>query len=242
MTESLNDTGLPSLGDVDLFHKLNEADTKWVVQACQRVEVENGAYIYYQGDPANRLHVLLSGRVRLSQLTIEGQQIILRHVSPGEAFAVLAVLSEVSYPTSAQAVEDSQIAYWEKETMQQLMLQYPRIALNALQILATQTREFQDRIRELTTERVEQRIARALLRLARQTSRKVPDGILIDVTLSRQELAEMTGTTIYTVSRILSQWEGRNLIKTGREKVTIVNPHRMVMIAEDLPPQKQKPK
>jgi CRP-like cAMP-binding protein len=118
--------------------------------------------------------------------------------------------------------------------MNRLMEQCPRIAINAIQILAERIREFQDRIRELATERVERRIARALLRLARQSGKKVSEGVLIDLPLTRQDLAEMSGTTLYTVSRTLSQWESQGLVYASREKVIIRYPHGLVMIAEDL--------
>lgn len=84
-------------------------------------------------------------------------------------------------------------------------------------------------------ERVERRIARTLLRLVRQSGRKVSEEVLIDIPLSRQDLAEMNGTTLFTVSRTLSQWEQQGLIQAGRERIVIVMPHGLVSIAEDLP-------
>jgi CRP-like cAMP-binding protein len=104
-----------------------------------------------------------------------------------------------------------------------------------LQILSGRVKEFQDRIRELSTERVERRIARALLRLAHQIGKKVPQGVYLDLPISRQDLAEMTGTTLYTVSRTLSKWETMGLITAGREHIIIHTPHGLVCIAEDLP-------
>jgi CRP-like cAMP-binding protein len=198
--------------------------------------VQEDSFLIHQGDPATHLYVLLSGRLKLTQVTVEGQQVLLRYALPGEAFAILAVLSDTLFPTSVQAVEDSLVAAWDKESMQKLMLEYPKVALRALTILARHTREFQDRIRELSTERVERRIARALVRLARQTGRKVKEGILLDLPLSRQDLAELTGATLFTVSRTLSQWENQGLIRSGREKIVILFPHGLVTIAEDLPP------
>jgi len=102
--------------------------------------------------------------------------------------------------------------------------------------VARQYRYLLDRYQELMTERVEQRVARALLRLARQVGQKADKGVLIGLPLSREDLAEMTGTTLYTVSRILSRWEDQDLVETGRERVLIRQPHGLVAIAEDLPP------
>jgi CRP/FNR family transcriptional regulator, nitrogen oxide reductase regulator len=159
----------------------------------------------------------------------------MRYISPVEEFGVIALLSGAVYPVSAQAVDDSTALYWNKTSLKELMEQVPGVAINALQTLADRVSEFQDRIRELTTERVERRIARALLRLAQQTGRKVEDGVLVDLLITRQDIAEMTGTTIYTVSRTMSQWETQGIIKSGREKIIIRRPHQLVVIAEDLP-------
>lgn len=230
-----------SLESANLFKGLSAGELERVAQVARQRRLVSDAYLYYQGDPAEYLPVLLAGRLKLTQLTPEGQQVLMRYTSPGEVFGVLAVLSDMAWPTSAQAVEDSLVATWEKEAMYDLMLRYPRIALNALAVLASHTRDFQDRIRELSTERVERRIARALLRLARQTGRKVKEGVLLDLPLSRQDLAEMSGTTLFTVSRTLSQWESKGLIKAGREQVTILFPHGLVVIAEDLPEDKVPP-
>jgi CRP-like cAMP-binding protein len=109
------------------------------------------------------------------------------------------------------------------------------LGLNGLRLVAGRFQELQKRYRELATERVERRIARALLRLARQTGRRTEGGVLLDLPLSRQDLGEMTGTTLYTVSRTLSSWEQQRLIETGRERIIIRNPHGLVSIAEDLP-------
>ncbi|MER3457798.1 MAG: hypothetical protein C4309_03385 [Chloroflexota bacterium] len=118
--------------------------------------------------------------------------------------------------------------------MVRLMERTPRLAFNALRLLAGRVQELQDRVRELATERVERRVARTLLRLARQAGRKVENGVLIDLPLSRQDLAEMTGTTLFTVSRVLSRWEQQGLVEAGRERVLIRFPHGLVRIAEDL--------
>ena len=115
------------------------------------------------------------------------------------------------------------------------MERFPRIAINGLRLVSQRWHEVEERYRELATERVERRIAQTLLRLVRQVGRRVENGVLIDLPLTRQDLADMTGTTHYTVSRILSQWEQEKLIETGRGRVLICYPHGLAHIAEDLP-------
>ena len=102
-----------------------------------------------------------------------------------------------------------------------------------VRFLAGRVKEFQDRYRELATERVERRVAHGLLRLSAQIGKQVEGGILIDLTLSRQDIAEMTGTTIFTVSRTLSKWEAQGIIESGRERVLVRKPDALRAIADE---------
>jgi CRP-like cAMP-binding protein len=222
------------LVSIDLFDQISIQDLDEIASTAKQRNYKKNTYLFHQGDPARRFCVLVKGKVKLTQLTEDGQQIILRYVSPGEAFAVIAVLSKIPYPVTATAVNQVSVLAWEDDVMLNLMHKYPQLAINSLSILANRIQEFQDRFRELATERVERRVARALTRLASQTGRKLEHGILIDITLTRQDLAEMTGTTLYTVSRILSQWEKDGLVSSQREQVTILAPHQLVVIAEDM--------
>ncbi|GIX48534.1 MAG: Crp/Fnr family transcriptional regulator [Candidatus Tectimicrobiota bacterium] len=224
------------LQQVRFFQGLSEAEAAAVLDAAWPRRVARDGFFFHQHDTATTLYVLRQGQVKLSQLTPEGHQVLLRYVGPGEMFGGIAVLAQSAYPVSAQAVEDSLALAWDGERMARLMERYPRLALNALRLVAARFRELQDRYRELATERVERRVARALLRLARHRGRKVPAGVLIDLPLSRQDLAELTGTTLYTVSRLLSRWDQQGLLHAGRERVLIRTPHELERIAEDLPP------
>jgi CRP-like cAMP-binding protein len=222
------------LASIDLFDQLSIENLDEIASTAIQRKYEKNSYLFHQGDPAQRFYVLVKGKVKLTQLTEDGQQIILRYVSHGEAFAIIAVLSKIPYPVTATAVNQVSLLSWEDKEMLDLMQKHPQLAINSLSILATRIQEFQDRFRELATERVERRIARALLRLASQTGRKLEHGILIDITLTRQDLAEMTGTTLYTVSRILSQWEKDGLVSSQREQVTILLPHQLVVLSEEM--------
>ncbi len=234
MTELLHNQA--ALVQSEFLQGLSAQDREAILAAAQRRSVERDEFLLRQGDPADRVYLLAQGRLRLSTVTPDGQEVIIRYVGPGEGFGVAAALNDMVYPVSIEAVEASLVLGWDRATFAQLMERHPRLAMQAMQTLAFRMREMQDRVRELQTERVERRIARALLRLVRQTGRKVEAGVLIDLPLTRQDLAEMTGTTLYTVSRVLSQWEQAGLVESGRERVLIRSPHGLVSIAEDLPP------
>ena len=95
--------------------------------------------------------------------------------------------------------------------------------------------ETHTRVIEMSTQQVEQRVANALLRLARQSGHKVEHGVEIDFPISRQDIAQMTGTTLHTVSRILSGWESRGLVESGRQRIVLREPHKLLVLAEDNP-------
>ncbi|HST03659.1 MAG TPA: Crp/Fnr family transcriptional regulator [Chloroflexia bacterium] len=232
----------PGLQDVgylesnDLFKGLEPSELEGVARAGRTRRLKPNAYLFRQGAPATTLYVLVAGQIKMTQITPEGHQVLLRVASPGETIGAIAVVDKALYPATAQAADECRLLAWDSDSMLALMLRFPHLALNMLRVVSAHVIEFQDRYRELATERVERRVARAMLRLANQVGRRSADGILIDVALTQQDLAEMTGTTRYTISRMLSEWEQRGLVKAGRGRVLIKQPHDLVVIAEDLPP------
>lgn len=190
--------------------------------------------LFHEGDKAVALYLVESGRLKLTQLAADGQEVLVRFVGPGEMCAAITALEGSAYPVTAQAVAPAKLLVWPREVLRELCDRYPQIQANILGAIAGHMNEAMTRTRELATERVAQRVARTLLRLARQAGRQVEGGVLIDHPLSRQELAEMTGTTLYTVSRLLSQWESDGLVEAGRERVLLRSPEGLSALAEDV--------
>jgi CRP-like cAMP-binding protein len=153
-------------------------------------------------------------------------------VAPGEVFGVAMAIGMNRYPATATAVVDSVVLIWPASAWPDLAARYPALAMNALQTVGSRLQDAHTRVIEMSTQQVEQRIAHALLRLAKQAGRKVADGIEIEFPLSRQDVAEMTGTTLHTVSRTLSGWEQNGLVESGRQRIVIRDPHRLFLLAE----------
>ncbi len=221
------------INQISLFQGLKDNELARLLQAAHSQKVLAGEFFFFQGDPAERMYVLLEGRIKLSQLGPDGQQALIRINKPVSLFALVAMTSIAGYPVTAQAAVDSQAIYWTRPELMEFVVQIPQMALNAMRIMAEQLNEIQDRFRQVTTERVELRLAHTLLRLAAQSGKKVNEGILIDLPITRQDLAEMSGTTQYTASRLLSQWEEQGLVIAGRERVIVSNPHGLVKIVEE---------
>ena len=139
----------------------------------------------------------------------------------------------VRHILSLSGGKDSTALAIQSAAFHNLLSERPHLSFGLMQLMTGYIQEMQERYRELATERVEQRVARALLRLAAQSGQKIDEQGGITLPFSRQDVAEMTGTTLYTVSRWLSQWEKQGIITTGRERVTIIEPHDLVRIADD---------
>lgn len=222
------------LAAIPLFNGLGGPELAEAARAARCRTFGRGEILFGQGAEANAFYVLLEGRVRVTQVTPEGEQVLVRFVGPGEMMGCVAVFGEACYPGTAEAVVPCKTLCWDGPTTANLMERFPRIALNALSSTNRRLQEAQARYRDLATLRVERRVGRALLRLVRQAGKRTPDGIEIAFPLSRQDLAELTGTTLYSVSRILSDWEERGIVTGSRQRVVVRDPHRLVAIAEDL--------
>jgi CRP-like cAMP-binding protein len=224
-----------SLKQVGVFSNASEQDIFAIARLGIPRSIEEGSYFFFQGDPATYLYVLLRGRAKLCQITPDGQQVNLRTLVPNQLFgAIGAIDAQATYPACAQALEDSTALAIESASFRTLLERRPHLSFGMMRLMTGYIREMQTRFSELATERVEQRIARTLLRLAGQSGRMIEEGLLVELPFSRQELAEMNGTTLYTVSRTLSAWEKDGMVKTGRERVIITNPHALVRLAEGL--------
>ncbi len=228
-----------ALAQIHLFKGLEQSDLVKIAELCHERSISRDGFFFHQGEPATQIHVLHTGQVRVLQTTPDGNQVLLRFINPMDMFGGVAAFGQAEYPASAQAAQDSTAWVWDATRIRALMREIPQLALNALDHTAATIQQLQDRVRELQTERVGRRVARALLRLARQSGKRTEQGILIDHPLSRQDLAEMTGTNLYSVSRILSRWEKQGWVEAGRERVVLRIPHRLVILAEDLPPPTQ---
>jgi CRP-like cAMP-binding protein len=224
-----------ALRRVAVFQNATEQDIQSMARlGIQRV-VEADGFFFIQGDPAEYLYILLSGSAKLCQISADGQQVNLRTLNQNQLFgAIGAVDANAVYPACAQALEDSSALAIRSDQFRALLETHPHLSFGMMKLMTGYIQEMQERYREMATEKVEQRIARVLLRLAGQTGIRVDAGVLIELPFSRQDLAEMAGTTVYTVSRTLSAWERQGLITAGRERVTLTNPHGLMRLAEGL--------
>lgn len=221
-----------SVRHVPIFDHLPQAGFDEVYGAATRRSHRTGATVFEQGDDATHFYVLLEGRLRVTQVTSEGHQVIVRIVNPGDLFGIAKALHRTDYPGTATAVSDSAVLAWPMAKWAGLMGRYPSLAMSAMETMGGRLQEAQIRLRELATEEVERRVAHAVLRLGEQSGRVEAGGIRIDFPVSKQDIAEMTGTTLHTVSRILTAWEHSGLVEGGRQRLLLKDVRRLALIGD----------
>ncbi len=228
---STREIDLGILANAELFSGLPRQSLDEVREQSYRKRFAAGEVVFRQDDPASNLYLVVAGQLRVAQTTADGQQVIIRYIGPGNlvGYSVLSRLER--FANTATAVEDTHVMGWSAASVRQLMESHPAIALNALAIIGAHYQELQDRLRQHATENVERRIAHAVLQLAKQAGRRTAQGLEIAFPVSRQDLAEMAGTTLHTVSRTMSAWEERNLVHSQRRRVVVAQPSALLEIA-----------
>lgn len=220
------------LRGVSVFEGLDRTALAALARAARERPFRQGDTPFLQGDPADTHYVVAWGRLRLDQTTPDGRNLVLRFLGPGALLGSVAVLRGVPYPATPTAVEDGMLLAWGAGGFADLMQAYPAIGVNALKMVGGRLEDLQARLTEIATQRVERRIAATLLRLVREAGRPAGDGVEIPYGLSRAEIAEMSGTTLHTVSRTLAAWEQAGIL-TGKRgaHLVVARPERLEAIA-----------
>lgn len=198
------------------------------ILSCAMVRVfARGETMFLQGHPV-REHVLLSsGMVKVTQVGASGVELLLWMNGPNETVGIPNDAPFCWHACSARAVKRCHALSWEDAHLQSLILKYPQIRTNISQMIAVQLGEMEKRFREIATKEVSMRLSFALLRLAAQVGTPVRGGI--EVSLSFDELAQLTGSTVFTVGRILSKWGKEGLIAPRNRAVVVYDSGRLML-------------
>lgn len=205
-----------------IFDGLSAEERRLWLDTGRVRDVRSRAVVARQGEPASDLVLVADGFLKVVQGTADGHELIVRFVGPGQPFGGVVALEGAIYPVTAIAVEPSRLLVWHLAALKPLLERCPQVRANIMREMAEHMTDALTRVQELSTARVGQRLAQALLRLMRQCGRAEPDGrVTILHTLTRQELADLTGTTLYTVSRTLSQWKAEGILGSEGRRVVI---------------------
>jgi CRP-like cAMP-binding protein len=222
--------------DARVFADLERSAVEHILSLSHEQSFERREALFLQGDPVKGLILLEAGNVKLSQVGFDGHEVVMRLAGAGDVIAAVAAFEKPEFlPVTATALDGVEARIWPRPVAQEIARRFPAFAAGLTREISRQAHGFQLRLREVATARVPQRLARLLLRLGEQAGVRQGNGVRIDIPLTRQDLAQMTGTTLYTVSRLLSEWADQGLVKPGRARVTLSSISGLEEIAETAP-------
>lgn len=223
---------LKLIGRLPFFRHLSPEAILEINRLFDDREFTAGQAIYFEGDPAEYLYIVTTGKVKLLRNTSLGREVLLDILRSGEYFGNIAHLSKRGYAETAIAHTGGCVLQISAKNFETILLQHPDVTLKVLDAVGKRLEESQESIKQLSTFSVEARIAAVLIRLAEKLGERKQKGVLIQLPFSRQDLAAMTGTTVETVSRMMSHFSSIGWISTGRKWVVINDMHAMEQLIE----------
>jgi CRP/FNR family transcriptional regulator, nitrogen oxide reductase regulator len=202
----------------DLFSGLPEKVCESILSSAYRREIPSGEVIFRAGDPKKLIYLLTAGRVKITQVSRNGSEVILWLNTPGQIIGSLSLMAGGAHSSTAETIQPCEVLIWDAAVFETNLERYPLFLRNTQHVIARQFSELSCRVREVSTETVLPRLANGIVRLADQIGRQVNGTLELDVT--QEALAQMTAMTFYTANRQLSEWEDQGLVL--RRKYTII--------------------
>lgn len=211
------------LAQTPLFSRLAPEDRRRVSEVAQVRAYERGEQIFWEGDPPDAVFTIVDGRVKVVKALPGGKEIILEILGPGDPLGAVAAYEVRPYPASATALEPTACLAIRRAAFFALLETCPSLVRGLLAGLSLRVVDLTRRLGEVVGARVEARFALLLLKLADRFGERQDDGLLIPLPLTRQELADLTGTTVETAIRTMSRWNKDGTVASERDGFRILN-------------------
>lgn len=210
-----------------IFSGLSDDELATLAELAFEYSFMPDQFVFWDGDAPERFYVITEGSVKVVKHSSLGKEFIIAFFGPGEMFGEVAVFENKSYPASAQAVARTRVLGISREDFLAFLTDRPQVALRIINVLGGRLRDAQGRLRDLAGERVEQRIAAVLVMLSLKLGDTLP--------FTRQEIADMAGTTTETTIRVMGQLRSRGITRSIRGKVTIIDAEKLRLLSEGYP-------
>jgi len=211
-----------------IFSSLNDDELNELAGLAVDRSLISGEFVFWDGDAPEWFYIVAEGKVKVLKHSSSGKEFIIAFFGPSEMFGEVAVFENKPYPASAQAVTEAKVLGIKKEDFLSFLATHPQVALRIIGVLGGRLRDAQGRLRDLAGERVEQRLASVLLMLSAKLGSTLP--------FTRQEIADMVGTTTETAIRVMSTLKDRRIIRSVRGEVVILDEQKLRLLSEG-PPQ-----
>lgn len=213
--------------DMEVFQGATPEMLDAILADARVLRVGREAAVFEEGGEAEAFFLLLDGHVRVVKTTRAGDQVIMRYIGAGQLIGIAQAIGQSTYPASAVAASDCVALAWPGSLWGRFTTQVPGFAAATCRTVGRRLQDTQTQLIDMATEHVEQRVARALCRLAQQSGRPTEAGLQIDFPISRQDIADMTGATLHTVSRLLAAWAAMGMVAGGRQRVVVTDLARL---------------
>jgi len=211
-----------------IFSTLNDDELAELSKLAIKRSFTPDEFIFWDGDTPDWFYIIAEGKVKVLKYSSLGKEFIIAFFGPGEMFGEVAVFENKPYPASAQAIAETKVLGIKRDDFLSFLVNRPQVALKIITVLSGRLRDAQGRLRDLAGERVEQRLARTLLMLSSKLGPTLP--------FTRQEIADMAGTTTETAIRIISQLKDRGIIRSVRGRIIVLDETKLRLLSEG-PPQ-----
>lgn len=209
------------LSKIPLFNSLSPSELKEISPYIISVAVKKKEVIFSEGDPSDWFYIVFDGKVKITKLSQEGKEIILEIIAPMDFFGGLAVIKGFPYPANAIAMEDTLLLKISRSNLMRILDRFPSLMYCMALQLGDRIKESHETLKNIALERVEARIASLLLKLADKIGKETERGMLIDMKLTKQDIAEMVGTTVETSIRIMSKFKKLGIISDREGRIII---------------------
>lgn len=209
------------------FRRLRDDQIREVLDLARPLLVPAGGEVFSEAAPATRFYLLLDGHVRVERTSFAGERVVSLHIPPGQLFGIAAALGRDTYPATATAATECLVLWWPTKLWPDFNARYDGFADEIHRTVGHRFEEMNSRVIELATQQVEQRVASVLLRMARQNGRTTGDGIEIAFPITRRIVSEMTGSTLHTVSRLLSAWQKGGVLLSRHRHICVLDLGRL---------------
>jgi CRP/FNR family transcriptional regulator, nitrogen oxide reductase regulator len=218
-----------SVRKLPLFSGISPDDCAQIVATAHERNFHRAKTIFFEGDPVKYVFLLISGCVKILQFCPNGDEVILRLIGPGECLGVES-LAQHTHGSTARTIMRSSALVWEARQFEAVAQRFPALRRNISHVVQRLLNQLEERYRDISTRKVAPRLGTELLRLLPQVG-KPSDGH-VEIALSRRELAQLTGTNLYTVSRLLCQWELLGIVEPRRQAVLVLDVPALVNLSQ----------
>jgi CRP/FNR family transcriptional regulator len=210
-----------------IFSSLSDDELSELTKLAVERSLTPSEFIFWDGDNPEWFYLIAKGRVKILKHSSSGKEFVIAYFGPGEMIGEVAVFEGKPYPASAQAVAETRLMGIRREDFLAFLASRPQVALIIISVLGERLRDAQNRLRDLALERVEQRLASVLFRLSSKLGPTLP--------FTRQEIADMAGTTTETAIRVMSQFRDRGIVSSTRGRVIIRDKEKLRLLSEGPP-------